>query len=116
MIKGAPEILLPRCGSMLANKGHTASLTEQDTKRIEDVKDNWSRQGKRVILLARKNIKALAPSGNHEREILVAAREGLTFVGLVGIVDPPVCCLSSFPWKLRLICMCDFSEMKFLRS
>jgi sodium/potassium-transporting ATPase subunit alpha len=110
MIKGAPEILLPRCGSMLTDKGHTASLTEQDIKRIEEVKDNWSRQGKRVILLARKNVKALAPSGNHEREILVAAREGLTFVGLVGIVDPPVCCLSSFPCELGLKSMCDLAR------
>ncbi|ORY10679.1 hypothetical protein BCR34DRAFT_625171 [Clohesyomyces aquaticus] len=71
MIKGAPDILLARY-----------------MKRIEDVKDFWSRQGKRVILLAQKTSKAPS-SNNHEREVLVAARQGLTFVGLIGIVDPP---------------------------
>ncbi|KAF2647322.1 calcium ATPase [Lophiostoma macrostomum CBS 122681] len=88
MIKGAPDILLPRCSSFVDDHGQVTSLTEAQTSRIELIKDDWSRQGKRVILLARK--QAVAPtSSNAEREVLVAAREGLTFVGLVGIVDPP---------------------------
>ncbi|KAF2022309.1 calcium ATPase [Aaosphaeria arxii CBS 175.79] len=88
MIKGAPDILLPRCNTVLGDKGEVIPLTEAQTRRIEDVKDTWSRQGKRVILMARKS--TMAPfSANHEKEVLVAAREGLTFVGMVGIVDPP---------------------------
>lgn len=88
MMKGAPEILLPRCSSMLEDKGGIVPMTEEDIKRIEDTQDSWSRQGKRVILLARRETK-VPSSSNHEREVLVAARQGLTFVGLVGIVDPP---------------------------
>lgn len=57
-------------------------------QRIEATKDAWSRQGKRVILLAQK-ITSVPFSADPEREVLVAARQGLTFVGLVGIVDPP---------------------------
>jgi sodium/potassium-transporting ATPase subunit alpha len=88
MIKGAPDILLPRCSSFVGDHGEVLCLTEHQTSRIELIKDDWSRQGKRVILLARK--QTIAPtSSNIEREVLVAAREGLTFVGLVGIVDPP---------------------------
>lgn len=88
MIKGAPDILLPRCGFMLGDKGDTIPMTEPQIWRIEAIKDAWSRQGKRVILLARKD--TVTPfSANHEKEVLIAARQGLTFVGLVGIVDPP---------------------------
>jgi sodium/potassium-transporting ATPase subunit alpha len=88
MIKGAPDILLPRCNTMLGDHGEIVPLTEAQTQRIETIKDEWSRQGKRVILLARK--MTVAPfSSNNEKEVLVAARQGLTFVGLLGIVDPP---------------------------
>lgn len=88
MIKGAPDIILPRCDLLLNDKGETVSITTAQRQRIESIKDSWSRQGKRVILLARK--PTVVPfSTNHEKEVLIAAREGLTFVGLVGIVDPP---------------------------
>lgn len=88
MIKGAPDILLPRCSKILGDKGEIIPMDGLHLKRIEDTKDFWSRQGKRVILLARK--ATVNPrSTNPEKEVLAAAREGLTFVGLVGIVDPP---------------------------
>lgn len=73
---------------MLGDKGDTIPMTKPLIWRIEAVKDAWSRQGKRVILLARKN--TVVPfSTNLENEVLIAARQGLTFVGLGGIVDPP---------------------------
>ncbi|KAF2643261.1 calcium ATPase [Massarina eburnea CBS 473.64] len=88
MIKGAPDILLPRCNTLVGDHGETLPLTEAQTARIEQIKDDWSRQGKRVILIARKT--TIAPfSSNPEKETLVAARQGLTFVGILGIVDPP---------------------------
>jgi sodium/potassium-transporting ATPase subunit alpha len=88
MIKGAPDILLPRCDSIIGDHGEIRQLTNAQMQRIETIKDDWSRQGKRVILLARK--LTVAPfSSNAEKEVLQAAREGLTLVGLLGIVDPP---------------------------
>ncbi|KAJ4384096.1 hypothetical protein N0V86_000941 [Didymella sp. IMI 355093] len=88
MIKGAPDILLGRCDTLLNDKGEAVTLTSGQLARIERIKDDWSRQGKRVILLAQK--PTVAPfSANAEKEVLVAARQGLTFVGMVGIVDPP---------------------------
>jgi len=88
MVKGAPDILLPRCSSMLGDEADTVAMTEAQMHRIETIKDSWSRQGKRVILLARKD--TVVPfSDNPEKEVLITAREGLTFVGLIGIVDPP---------------------------
>lgn len=88
MIKGAPDILLPRCDLLLDDKGEVVPLTDAQRARIDNIKDSWSRQGKRVILLARK-LTVVPFSTNAEKEVLIVAREGLTFVGLVGIVDPP---------------------------
>lgn len=88
MIKGAPDILLPRCETLLGDSNEVVPLTEAQRRRIEQIKDSWSSQGKRVILLARKTI-VVPFSTNPEKEVLVAARQGLTFVGLLGIVDPP---------------------------
>jgi sodium/potassium-transporting ATPase subunit alpha len=66
MIKGAPDIILPRCNTILADHGEILPLTEAQTQRIEQIKNDWSRQGKRVILLAKK--KTLAPfSSNRVR-------------------------------------------------
>jgi sodium/potassium-transporting ATPase subunit alpha len=88
MIKGAPDILLPRCSHILGDKGEIMPMNDLHLKRIEDTKDFWSRQGKRVILMARK-ATTVPTSSNAEKEVLFAARHGLTFVGLCGIVDPP---------------------------
>ncbi|KAL5119505.1 hypothetical protein ACEQ8H_002570 [Pleosporales sp. CAS-2024a] len=88
MIKGAPDILLPRCDTVLDGNNETVPLTDAQRLRIEQIKDSWSRQGKRVILMARKPT-VMPFSTNAEKEVLVAARQGLTFVGIVGIVDPP---------------------------
>lgn len=90
MIKGAPDILLPRCDTVVEDSGTITPLTDFQRKCIEDVKDTWSRQGKRVILMAKKQIPALSPNSlTHEKEVLSAACDCLTLVGLVGIVDPP---------------------------
>lgn len=57
---------------------------------IEDIKNEWSSKGRRVILLARKILsKDQLRSNDVESEILERARHGLTLVGLVSIVDPP---------------------------
>lgn len=61
---------------------------------MKELKDSWSSEGKRVILLARKLIPAkeiaLSPSSREfEAEVMNHARSGLILVGMVGIVDPP---------------------------
>lgn len=63
-------------------------------KIIEDIKNEWSRQGKRVILLARKilsgqEVRAVPGSNEMEKEAMDQARFDLTLVGLIGIADPP---------------------------
>lgn len=95
-IKGAPDILLPRCTSILAQNGQPIEMREVDREAIEDVKNGWSDEGKRVILLAQKKLSdhftrsgLSSTSRDYEEAVLEEATEDLEFIGLVGIVDPP---------------------------
>ena len=93
-IKGAPEILLNNVSRYVTQSGTTADLDAATQQQISWIKDEWSSQGKRVILLARKvisrdSIGAAIPGTAFETEMQRQAKTGLTLVGLVGIVDPP---------------------------
>ncbi|KAF3931111.1 hypothetical protein ABW20_dc0107790 [Dactylellina cionopaga] len=93
-IKGAPDVLLPRCNHATSSDGSTHILDSDTLRSIEEIKDSWSRSGRRVILLARKvmkssEIKSPVESNAIESEVLGLASNGLCLVGLVGIVDPP---------------------------
>lgn len=100
-IKGAPEILMDRCTSITGEDGATRMFDHHTRTAIEEIKDHWSSQGRRVILLARKivhqNTFRSSPSSNEfESEVMTHARSGLNLVGLVGIIDRPVSGLSHF--------------------
>ncbi|KAL2873818.1 hypothetical protein SGCOL_011047 [Colletotrichum sp. CLE4] len=93
-IKGAPDVLMPRLSNYVNPAGYTTSLDPSTRASIEQIKDDWSAQGRRVLLLARKAISRSALKGHpsdsaYEMEINNQAKSGLTLVGLVGIVDPP---------------------------
>lgn len=85
---------------MIKRDGSVGELSMGDRNRLEGIKDRWSARGKRVILLAQKEVtdewvNSLA-SLQDERLVLHAAEQRLTFVGIVGLVDPPVCQARSF--------------------
>ena len=93
-IKGGPDVLIGRCTAFVSDDGSTKDFNDGVRLAVEQIKDGWSSQGKRVILLARKIlpasvIKSEVTSNDFERETLEHARTGLTLVGLIGIVDPP---------------------------
>jgi hypothetical protein len=93
-IKGAPDVLITRCTKFVSHEGVAKPLDENTFAEIERIKNQWSSEGKRVILLARKTIcreqlRENPTSARYEEEIMHHARDGLTFVGIVGIVDPP---------------------------
>lgn len=93
-IKGAPDILIDRCSQILCPDGELNPLSEVDLAAVKFLKDQWSSEGKRVILLARKvlakdSILAEPTSSEFETQMLREARNGLTLVGLVGLIDPP---------------------------
>ncbi|KAK9358867.1 hypothetical protein V1504DRAFT_477581 [Lipomyces starkeyi] len=93
-IKGAPDILVTRCDKYINPDGLSCPLDSNTRAVIENVKNKWSREGKRVILLARKIIPssstaAALSSWEFERQAMEHASAELTLVGIVGIVDPP---------------------------
>lgn len=93
-IKGAPDVLITRCTKYTTIDGDAKDLDDSTRFRIEEIKNTWSAQGKRVILLARKTVckeqMINAPTSIHfEDEVMHHARTGLILVGIVGIVDPP---------------------------
>ncbi len=93
-IKGAPDIIIERCTHYIGEDGDVYPLEVKMKTTLEVIKDKWSCEGKRVLLLARKILpghQAIhSPEHNvFEREIMHQANSELTLVGLVAIVDPP---------------------------
>jgi len=93
-IKGAPDIIVERCISYVGEDGEVHPLNTAMKTVIEDIKDQWSSQGKRVILLARKILPGhqsvhFPEHNTFEAEVMTQASSGLTMIGLIGIVDPP---------------------------
>ncbi|KMW67664.1 H+/K+-exchanging ATPase [Blastomyces dermatitidis ATCC 18188] len=93
-IKGAPDVLIPRCSSVVQKDGTVKPLSSVDLTHIESVKNKWSLMGKRVILVAQKTLRPsadhLLSSSNTEKAVVREAKEGLTFVGLLGLIIDPI--------------------------
>ncbi|KAF5309044.1 hypothetical protein D9619_013557 [Psilocybe cf. subviscida] len=94
-LKGAPEVLLPYCSYALDPRGGAPiPLSALEKARISAVQEKWSRQGQRVILLARRVIndqyleKATDTNSEEFSEVLDEYMSDLIIVGLVGLIDP----------------------------
>lgn len=92
-VKRAPDILTERCTNILGAEGELKPLNEVTLAEVRHVKEQWSAEGKRAILLARKilargSILADSISAEFESQMLREAKTELTLVGLVGIIDP----------------------------
>ncbi len=79
--KGAIERLLDRCTTVLGDSG---ALLEIDHDAVRRVADDLAARGLRVLAFARR----MAPQNQHRVEHRHVA-EGLTFLGLQGMIDPP---------------------------
>ena len=84
MVKGAPDILVRRCTACLT-EGRAAAMTAGRCAEIEAVNADMAGRALRVLGAAYKDLDAL-PEGELTGEVL---ENGLTFVGLVGMIDPP---------------------------
>jgi sodium/potassium-transporting ATPase subunit alpha len=93
MMKGAPDILFPRCTSLLLPDSSQTVITPAWSQDLEKTQIQWATEGKRVLLLGSKRI----PKSRFRSETntaafgdeVDAAAENLRLSGLVGIVDPP---------------------------
>ncbi len=78
--KGAPEVLLKKCTNILvADKERT--IVEYDYQRIERENSQMAQDALRVIGMAFRVIKENKDTNEPE--------QGMTFIGLAGLMDPP---------------------------
>ncbi len=75
--KGAPEVILEGCGRLLGEDGERV-LGPAERERVLDTARNMASQALRVLAVAVKS-----------RASLEDAERGMTFLGLVGMSDPP---------------------------
>jgi Ca2+-transporting ATPase len=95
-VKGSVDVLLPRCTKLSADDG-VRDLTADDQKLILAEADRMSSQALRVLALCRRVRKGTtsleltltgAPPSSRTQVADEVERE-LTFLGLVGMMDPP---------------------------
>ncbi|MCR4963667.1 MAG: cation-translocating P-type ATPase [Firmicutes bacterium] len=80
--KGAPEILLALCSSYMDEQGRVHPLQEAVKERFRQAQQDMAGQALRVLAAARK----IYPASSRQPAIV---EEGLTFLGLAGLMDPP---------------------------
>mgnify|MGYP000252371345 CR=1 FL=1 len=78
LVKGAPEVLLPRCADQLGSDGPEPLAREALLQRAQVL----ARRGYRVLALAERRLPALP-------DPLVEAEQELTLLGLAALIDPP---------------------------
>ncbi|PIL33977.1 transporter [Ganoderma sinense ZZ0214-1] len=94
VVKGAPEVLLPRCKFTLNPQGDPIPLSDVAIERITRVQEKWARDGQRVLLLARRVVredeipKDADPSSEEFGELVERLRDDMIIVGMVGLIDP----------------------------
>ena len=111
LVKGAPDILLEKCKYIIDDgDDDSGSIIEEMSSamkaKIEEMKNSWSTQGRRVILLASMVIDNSGldlNNGADTKELIQAEidRGQLCLVGLIGIQDPPRKNIDSVIDKLR---------------
>lgn len=80
--KGAPEVMLERCTHFIA-AGKREEITDEVRNQIKNAYINFAKEGLRTLILAKKELWV-------EKNITEEQAENqLTFLGIVGIFDPP---------------------------
>jgi Ca2+-transporting ATPase len=80
--KGAPEIVLDHCDSIL-KEGKEISLTEASREHIRRINEEMANQALRVLAVARRHLDELPEKATPEN-----IEEHLTLIGLIGMIDP----------------------------
>lgn len=80
--KGAPDVLIERCGYFLDANGQVALLSEEEKEKIKQKNFDYSSGGLRVLAFAMKTYDAL-------KELDFDDEKDLVFIGLEAEMDPP---------------------------
>jgi Ca2+-transporting ATPase len=85
-VKGAPDVLIARSGSILGAGGTAIPLEDQTRERALEINEQLAGQGMRVMVVAERNLDP--NTFNLEADLLDEVND-LTLLGMAGIVDPP---------------------------
>jgi Ca2+-transporting ATPase len=83
-IKGAPDVVLDLCSHYQRMDDSQASLSEEQRMRILNANDQMTQEALRVLGVAYRVSPSMPDMENLEK-----LEEGMIFVGLVGMIDPP---------------------------
>lgn len=92
MLKGAAEIILERCSTFIASDGRELPLTKDIKDGIVRHQEQFSDNGERVLGLSRLYLDADAfPVDSFQWNVddINFPTQGLCFIGLVALIDPP---------------------------
>jgi Ca2+ transporting ATPase len=92
LVKGAPESVVERCSYVRIADGQRETLTPSARKQLLEIVQRWSGGSSALRCLAlatRDNAPAVEQLDLTDTSRFGAYESGLTFVGLVGMVDPP---------------------------
>ncbi len=81
-MKGAPEFVLQKCSHIVHN-GKTQKLTSENIVSLEKVTENMASKALRNLGFAYKELP------EKETEFGEGIEEAFTFVGIIGMIDPP---------------------------
>jgi cation-transporting ATPase I len=80
-VKGAPEVVIPRCSTILGPDDERRSLTVRERRRFERTLESLAHRGLRVLVVAEKASNgSVSLDGGDIRE--------LTLLGAIGLNDP----------------------------
>lgn len=82
VVKGAPEVVLPRCTRVRTGATPDPALTDEVRERADRTVHDLAGQGLRVLVVARRDLPEHPPD-------MEDAVEGLTLLGFLGIADTP---------------------------
>jgi len=82
--KGAPDVVLELCSHVLEMDGRAAPLTDERRRRILEANDALTRQALRVLGVAFRVDRQAHPTESRPE-----VERDLTFIGLLGMIDPP---------------------------
>lgn len=91
LVKGAPDTMLERCTKVKLNNGQVVDMTSALSESIQDKVVQYGSKGLRCLALAVVENVSADPSSykSSSSSDYVRFEQQMTFVGVVGMMDPP---------------------------